>query len=481
MKMHPGTINFNARLEEAQRIHKENMILASRLDAMQPYYKRKDLTPRETPFRREKDAKRKKKISPRAGGPKFPEIDEEARGTIRMKRGKAMKAKKTEREFKNVDTTKSPTDHNPFKVLLEYTKVQSGKILDVAVIKEPMQDRFVIFGIDVDIGQRYELRLTSDEISSILDGDILVTHLDNIEVWVVLLNKVTLPQVDAFSRFPTGFLTNQAFNSEGSEPQREDLSSVGAEMGSGIDKSEEVSNVPQVEVMNLEPRPPSSPPSAVGISRLAIRSRGRLVNANQVEKEAQTVAVSQKPQVPALELSALQVESPPSRKSRTGGDLNVKADTVRESKRASPIGNWDFASAEDAPVIVKTSISSKKGSSVVGSSTARAKSEAQNVNKSHNIKGSITARSPLEKKLIIGAGRRQTKDGSTGGSKNVRGKERGKVTMCQKKLIQDAITSLAKRVVGRVMDSAVSKYKKGKVKSGNRGQILGPGRGGGRS
>ncbi|RYG61080.1 hypothetical protein EON64_18845, partial [archaeon] len=36
---HPGTMNFKQRLHEAQRIHQMNMILASRLDSIQPYYK----------------------------------------------------------------------------------------------------------------------------------------------------------------------------------------------------------------------------------------------------------------------------------------------------------------------------------------------------------------------------------------------------------------------------------------------------------
>ena len=72
----------------------------------------------------------------------------------------------------------------------------------MAVIKEPFRDRYAIFGIDVDDGQRYELRLSSDDVSSILDGDILVTSVDNIEVWMALLSKVNLNKVDAFAKLP---------------------------------------------------------------------------------------------------------------------------------------------------------------------------------------------------------------------------------------------------------------------------------------
>lgn len=53
--------------------------------------------------------------------------------------------------------------------------------------------------MDVDNGQRYELRLTSEDVSNIVDGDILVTSVDNVEVWMALLNKVTLEPVTVFT------------------------------------------------------------------------------------------------------------------------------------------------------------------------------------------------------------------------------------------------------------------------------------------
>ena len=30
------------------------------------------------------------------------------------------------------------------------TKIQAGKVLDLAVVKEPFRDRFAVFGIDID-------------------------------------------------------------------------------------------------------------------------------------------------------------------------------------------------------------------------------------------------------------------------------------------------------------------------------------------
>lgn len=60
--------------------------------------------------------------------------------------------------------------------------------------------------MDVDNGQRYELRLTSEDVSDILDGDILVTSVDNVEVWMALLNKVNLQPVDAFEQADMDFM-----------------------------------------------------------------------------------------------------------------------------------------------------------------------------------------------------------------------------------------------------------------------------------
>lgn len=41
---HPGTMNFRRRLKEAQRIHDSNMLLASRLDTIEPHYRKADLS-----------------------------------------------------------------------------------------------------------------------------------------------------------------------------------------------------------------------------------------------------------------------------------------------------------------------------------------------------------------------------------------------------------------------------------------------------
>lgn len=378
LELHPGTINFNSRLEEAQRIHKENMLLASRLDTMQPYYKRSDFRGK---IARSNQNCHKKKKKQRA---KFPEIDNEKGDKSKHKRNNNQSTMKSE----------PVEEHNPFKVLVESTKIQNGKILDVAVIKEPFQDRFVIFGIDVDIGQRYELRLTSEEISSILDGDILVTSLDNIEVWVVLLNKITLNPVEVFSKLPAGVF-----------PKRSLERKLEAKVESGCPP-------------HLEPRPPSNsrPLTSGTSSRVAHRSAG---NATSIdieecsnmegeikgmgdeydhtmlpsgkEKEADPGENAEKtnktfPFIPALELSTLN--------SIEDGVLNSKPNDSQQ-KKASPIGKWDFAPAEET-VPTKAAKESKVAAKVANS--ARSTESKKDKTYNNNTKVSLTARPPAEKK-----------------------------------------------------------------------------------
>lgn len=449
LELHPGTINFNSRLEEAQRIHKENMLLASRLDTMQPYYKRSDLKVKNARSNQNVNNKKKKK-SQRS---KFPEIDDE--------KGKKNNTKDTK--------TEPVQEHNPFKVLMEYTKMQNGKILDVAVIKEPFQDRFVIFGIDVDIGQRYELRLTSEEISSILDGDILVTSLDNIEVWVMLLNKISLDPVEVFSKLPSGVFSKRSLEQKFEEK--------GASEGAPD---------------SLEPRPPSSsrPVDSGPSSRAARRSAGICTNhENNAEdsngnnnqegevtdvvdagnddtqtdvsnkEETQTYQLEESsrkpntmsPYIPVLELSALN-----SRES--GGDLNVKSDD-RQQKKASPIGKWDFAPSEEKKAVKPTKDNKLK------STSARS-----TVNKNENAYGSnkvtLTARPPAEKKVAAKGGRSVTyrkvdeKSPRRGNSKSidqVKNAKNVEISPQTNGTMNAKISMLSKRVVNTVVNTAVKR------------------------
>jgi len=222
---HPGTMNFKVRLAEAQRIHERNMLLASRLDTVKPFYGPAELLIGSSrPMRKKQqrpNTKKSKFAKDLMMAMKVPFLEPTARVPKLFNKRVHLKGSLTHRSANDASSdsgkdsqqgappgsqsartsTVAPSSR-PNNVLLEYTKIQDGRILDIAVLKEPFRDSYAIFGIDVDDGQRYQLRLNSDDVSSILDGDILVTSVENVEVWMALLNKVTLHKVNAFAKLP---------------------------------------------------------------------------------------------------------------------------------------------------------------------------------------------------------------------------------------------------------------------------------------
>lgn len=210
---HPGTMNFRRRLEEAQRIHHKNLMFAIRMQSIQPYYRHTDLSivhatksRSDSPNSKSKRQKKTKfmkefEYSLQVAEEQTSSI-EEAGGPFQSFTGEdGNQSSPQKAETHGFSTTKRPRT-----ILLQYTKAQDNRILDVVVLKEPFRDRYAIFGLDVDDGQRYELRLSSEDVSNILDGDILVTSVDNVEVWMALLNKVRLKPVATFDQMP---FTNQ--------------------------------------------------------------------------------------------------------------------------------------------------------------------------------------------------------------------------------------------------------------------------------
>lgn len=203
VERHPGTLNFRSRLNEAQRIHNQNMLLATRLDSMQPHYKKTDLcvvlNTAASPKRKRRPKSKKKTRFQRELDMVISSRRDPTSTPFTARSANSPSNFYSRNTTSNADTDQSsqrtPQNHN---VLLEYTKIQDGRVLEVAVIKEPFRDRFAIFGIDVDDGQRYELRLSSEEVTNVLDGDILVTSVENIEVWMALLSKVELRKVEHF-------------------------------------------------------------------------------------------------------------------------------------------------------------------------------------------------------------------------------------------------------------------------------------------
>lgn len=239
---HAGTMNFHARLEDAQRIHRNNQIIATRLDTVKGVLTKNDLRNDNhfNPLQARVESRRRKMkklsmLQKKGQGRQMPEWDDTPLNTHRSENGEGGKtaaaaaaAKRGRNPYKeggpsgslsarradspgsggpatgNISPVGRGSSHTPkvkpIKILLEYTKIQDSKVLDIAVVKEPFRDNFAVFGIDIDGGQRYELRLTSEDVASILDGDMLVTSIDSLEVWVALLNKVVLEQVDEFTK-----------------------------------------------------------------------------------------------------------------------------------------------------------------------------------------------------------------------------------------------------------------------------------------
>lgn len=222
---HAGTMNFKSRLEEAQRIHRNNQHIATRLDSVKGVLTKKDLrtdnhfNPLQAMVQRKKKKMKRMELQQKKMGHRVLNWDDTPIHTHRSENGESgrsprgrMAAPNQNNGSQSARRAESPTGSKhsggstsrprPVRILLEYTKIQDGKVLDIAVIKIPLKDRFAVFGIDIDGGQRYELQLSSEDIASILDADMLVTNIDSLEVWVAVLNKATLSPVSQFSQIP---------------------------------------------------------------------------------------------------------------------------------------------------------------------------------------------------------------------------------------------------------------------------------------
>ncbi len=207
LDIHPGTMNFNERLSQAKRIHHENMVFAARLDKVQPMYN----------FRMDPSKRMGKGTGVKKGsggetpriGKKKPEkhttgvghyignrvlLTEAAHASASPSYKRAMIRKGQIPDGATTSPSKRQSEPSaPTEVLLEYTKIQNGRVIDVTINKD--HDSYSIIGADIENGVKYELFLSSEEVTEILDGDILVTSTDNVEVWMSLLSKVTLKAV----------------------------------------------------------------------------------------------------------------------------------------------------------------------------------------------------------------------------------------------------------------------------------------------
>lgn len=203
---HPGTNNFGARLNEAKRIHYENRFLASRLDHVQPYYQFTKLqnSPKKKAIKLKRPPNAKMKKNEYKTPSKNVVINSNSNPSSPRSVRTAPQGNKradfddARKQISSVGGKRPGAPVKPKNLIMEHWKIQDGRVLDVAVLKEPFEDRFSILGIDVDNGQRYQLSLSSEEVSNILEGDMLVTSFDNHNVWLALIEKVNLRPVMAF-------------------------------------------------------------------------------------------------------------------------------------------------------------------------------------------------------------------------------------------------------------------------------------------
>ena len=297
---HPGTINFRTRLAEAQRIHEANMILAARLDSIQAHYAKANLTVvkpvrKVSPGRKRLSQKPNTAPSPKAYNKALVTKLTALQTSAQLPKPGGVKTIK-QRSSRVTHLNDICKNCKPQNVILEYTKVQGARVVDVAVIKEPFVDNYAVLGIDIDDGQKYEQFLTSEQVSSILEGDILVTSVDNVEVWMTLLNKITLQPVDTFSK---SFLAPQS--------------------------------LPEMDI-EREPKPPptSERPSSLGNRRRASRVLDAVPSTQDPSTKEESSEVSSK-----LELPTQQHDTPRSRVGEAVPERIIEVSSGVHNRRTS--------------------------------------------------------------------------------------------------------------------------------------------------
>lgn len=165
LEHHPGTLNYNNRLSEAKRINKHNNQMAKRLESIKSYYNKKDFIPPPRKLRRPR-------VLVNKGNHAFmSNYGNDAAMAV----------------------LSNPKDANI--LLFEYSKIQNDRVIDVAVTKDAIDsDEYTIYGVDVDSGQKYELHLSA----GLLEENILITAVNDPNVWMALLNRRELVPVDSF-------------------------------------------------------------------------------------------------------------------------------------------------------------------------------------------------------------------------------------------------------------------------------------------
>ena len=206
LDVHPGTMNYKHRVEESQKIHTDNLIMANRLVNIKPVYGYTDLHANRGMLADKQSSKTgtvsisgtpKPQIKSKYGSSSaVPTLDGSlsARGPSRCpKLVSPRSGSQSAREA-------SDSDKDLLKaIIMRSFLVQDGSRIEVIVVKEALRDQYGILGKCASDSQLYEIVLSSEEVSTLVDGDLLVTSIEKPEVWEVVLTKVVLVRVDTFS------------------------------------------------------------------------------------------------------------------------------------------------------------------------------------------------------------------------------------------------------------------------------------------
>ena len=221
LDVHPGTMNFKARVEQSEIIVRDNRIMGERLSNIKPYYGFADLNANRgmlsAKFKKtdkNADKKRAKKSTEASA------VQEQAtpvpplplHGTAQGNgQGGSLSARAAApRRSQNQSSTPTGSQsaraalagaHGlPKGVILLSFKIQDKQRIELIVAKEPTRDQYGVMGkCAAENSQRYELSFSSEQVSTLVDGDLLVTNVEKAEVWELLFQKVTLKRVDSFS------------------------------------------------------------------------------------------------------------------------------------------------------------------------------------------------------------------------------------------------------------------------------------------
>jgi len=225
LDVHPGTMNYKHRVEESDIIHRDNLIIANRLQNIKPYYGYSDLNANrgmladkhKTKARKEK----LKKPAAKQAQAEVPPVSQSKGGSLSARGPATPRSQNQSQPASGSQSARGASTGGssaksvlPKGVLLRSHKMQDGKRIELIVVKAPQQDKYGVLGKWETDGLCYESSFTSEEVSTLVDGDLLVTNIEKPEVWEALFAKVTLgkePEFsEAYAAVPAAALLNVA-------------------------------------------------------------------------------------------------------------------------------------------------------------------------------------------------------------------------------------------------------------------------------